>query len=108
MPYRLQHVSKNSGTIPPPGGNYSLDAHRSWTLPVADTRLTGLLRRLHAGPAPASADREALAAFVARRDEAACAALVQRHGPIRHAQDAEDAFQATFLVLARNWPRTTK
>src|SRR5437868_12024996 len=77
---------------------------------VADTRLTGLLRHLHAAPAPGSADREALAAFVARRDEAAFATIVQRHGPmvlracrrvLHHTQDAEDAFQATFLVLAR-------
>jgi RNA polymerase sigma factor (sigma-70 family) len=77
---------------------------------VADTRLTGLMRHLHAAPAPGSADREALAAFVARRDEAAFAIIVQRHGPmvlracrrvLHHTQDAEDAFQATFLVLAR-------
>jgi RNA polymerase sigma factor (sigma-70 family) len=77
---------------------------------VADTRLTGLMRHLHAAPGPGSADRDALAAFVARRDEAAFAAIVQRHGPmvlracrrvLHHTQDAEDAFQATFLVLAR-------
>ena len=79
---------------------------------MADMRLTGLLRHLHAAPAPVTGptDREALGAFVAHRDEAAFAALMQRHGPmvlrvcrrvLHHTQDAEDAFQATFLVLAR-------
>jgi RNA polymerase sigma factor (sigma-70 family) len=55
-------------------------------------------------------DGELLEQFVTRGDEPAFAALVRRHGPMvlavcrrlahRH-QDAEDAFQVTFLVLAR-------
>jgi RNA polymerase sigma factor (sigma-70 family) len=62
-------------------------------------------------PAPESAtDRELLHRFVAHREESAFTALVERHGPmvldvcrrvLHDSHEAEDACQATFLVLAR-------
>jgi RNA polymerase sigma factor (sigma-70 family) len=81
---------------------------------MADGPLRKVMQHIHqmvgATPADALTDRQLLDRFAQRRDESAFAALVERHGPLvfgvcrrvlRHQQDAEDAFQATFHVLAR-------
>jgi len=69
------------------------------------------LRRLAEGNGAAEQDdRVLLERFVRQRDEWAFSLLVRRHGSLvlrvcrgvlRNDHDAEDAFQATFLVLAR-------
>jgi len=70
--------------------------------------LTTLRRRVNSAVEPT--DAQLLTSFVATRDERAFETLVVRHGPmvlgvcrrvLGHAQDAEDALQATFLILAR-------
>lgn len=78
------------------------------------TAQMSFLRRLTRGMAAATlgdqTDRQLLERLLAARDEAVYEALVRRHGPmvyrvcwrvLQQAEDTEDAFQATFLLLAR-------
>src|SRR5690348_3018722 len=76
-------------------------------MPPHARTLLGHLRRL---TSPAASDAALLARWMDQRDEDAFADLVARHGPmvlgvcrrvLGDADTAEDAFQATFLVLAR-------
>jgi RNA polymerase sigma factor (sigma-70 family) len=76
----------------------------------AYTLLRQLRQHLEPSAVKAQSDAELLGRFIGLRDEEAFAALVHRHGRLvwhvcRHIlgrdHDAEDAFQATFLVLAR-------
>ncbi|MCI0461324.1 MAG: sigma-70 family RNA polymerase sigma factor [Gemmataceae bacterium] len=74
-------------------------------------QILAALRRLIGQRPPAeSSDGRLLERFAATRDQEAFAELLRRHGPavlglcrrlLGQAADAEDAFQATFLVLAR-------
>jgi RNA polymerase sigma factor (sigma-70 family) len=74
---------------------------------MTGTRSAEILRQLEQ---PGADDRVLLTRFVLHSDQAAFSELVRRHGPlvwaacqrvVGHRQDAEDAFQAVFLVLSR-------
>jgi RNA polymerase sigma factor (sigma-70 family) len=81
---------------------------------MATANLSDFLRRLTRGMAAEmlgdDSDRQLVERALGVRDEAAFQAIVHRHGPmvyrvccraLQHSQDAEDAFQATFVVLAQ-------
>ena len=68
------------------------------------------LARLAGRPYDPATDRELIARYHQTRDESAFAALVDKHGPmvlgvcrrkLKDAHAADDAFQATFLILAK-------
>src|SRR5207248_11700303 len=102
----------NAPLAPPPLMRQS--GHlRPQRIAMPNTPVPGVLRRLRRalGRADSSAtDAQLLERFLARRDEDAFALLGWRHERLvltacrrilRDAQDAEDAFQATFLTLVR-------
>jgi RNA polymerase sigma factor (sigma-70 family) len=81
---------------------------------MATTNVSTFLRRLTRGMAAEALrdqpDRHLVEQLLAGRDEAAFEAVVRRHGPmvyrvcwrvLQQEQDTEDAFQATFLILAQ-------
>jgi RNA polymerase sigma factor (sigma-70 family) len=81
---------------------------------MADGTLREFLQRLRwtlrGSDEAAQTDAALLQRFLDNREELAFTALIQRHGPMvlgvcryvaQNAADAEDAFQATFLVLVR-------
>ncbi len=72
--------------------------------------LKDINRLFNEGTVAGEPDEQLLQRFIARSDEVAFGALVARYGPmvlsvclgvLRDINDAEDAFQATFLVLVR-------
>jgi RNA polymerase sigma factor (sigma-70 family) len=75
-----------------------------------DRVLQHIYRMIGKPPANGQTDRHLLERFALGHDEAAFGTLVERHAPLvygvcwrvlRHTQDTEDAFQASFVVLAR-------
>ncbi len=85
---------------------------------MAASQLSRVIHRLASAlPRDSASDGHLLESFITLGDAAALEALVRRHGPmvwgvcrrVLDHHDAEDAFQATFLVLVRRagsvWPR---
>src|SRR5262249_44738550 len=93
-----------------------LQSDRTWPggRPMAGKQLGAAMRQFQrlfdAGAVAGLPDDQLLNPFVSHREDAAFEALVERHGPmvlsvcrgvLKDPNDAQDAFQATFLVLVR-------
>ncbi len=107
----LMIFSKICGGVDGPAGTTLRNPNRRASIMAkALGNVVRHIKRLAVGGCVRS-DRDLLQSFWANRDELAFTALVYRHGPmvlrvcrrvLRHEQDAEDAFQAAFLVFARS------
>jgi RNA polymerase sigma factor (sigma-70 family) len=88
---------------------------------MAMAQIRGLVSRLSrqmgATPLADVSDRQLVGRALAGDNDVAFEAIVRRHGPmvyrvcwrtLQHRQDAEDSFQATFLVLAQKLPSLRK
>ena len=115
---RPRSAPRKAGTCDPLDGIEKGEWQESMEEPPMLRHNSGAILRqmqalLGAGTFSGLSDQQLLEEFLERRDdvaELAFAVLVERHGPmvlgvcrriLRDPHDAEDAFQATFLVLAR-------
>src|SRR5687767_9648708 len=80
-------------------------------MPIVEPTLLAHIRRMAAPGSESLTDAELVGRYAEHRDAAAFEVLVWRHGPmvwatcrrvLRNQHDIEDAFQATFLALARH------
>src|SRR5258708_29630146 len=97
------------------GGHYMMMAERRLQVePMAKTTMNGVQRAilslLEVERLRTASDEELVHRFAQSRDEAAFRVIAERHGPmvlgvcqraLACPHDAEDAFQATFLVFSR-------
>jgi RNA polymerase sigma factor (sigma-70 family) len=107
-------VAESRGSKPPPAGSSKVEGDRrprkgrDMATSQMSKVIQHLCRVLRDGAG--LTDEQLLEDYISRRDEAAFAVLVRRHGPmvwgvcrrvLHNHHDAEDAFQATFLVFVR-------